>query len=215
MIAKMKKVLCMLLLIFLVLNSFAGCSLNKKSQSELREDKKKELQAERVPDGDQESTGQSAQNDNSKEYANNAKGGKLSRFPDEDINGVQVNYSDNYSVIIPMYYGANISALESVSKMIGSPTSSYQTMKLNFAVFGELKDVVITYFAGMDSEGIPTEMGTLTNVNVNLEVYASNTDMTYLKVTGKAYIGEGDYRDVKFTLDDMRDSTNYKVIMFK
>lgn len=146
---------------------------------------------------------------------NRALGAKLYQFGNETVNGVQVNYSDCYAVIIPMYSGANLSGLESDSKVIGSPISSYQPMELNFAIFGELKDVVVTYFEGMGSEGKPAKLGTFRDTNVGLTVYGSNNDMTYLKVAGKAYAGEGNYRDVEFTLDAMRDPSDYKVIMFK
>lgn len=201
----MKKAIIMLLLALLILTIFSACSPNGESEAELRVKIRAELEAEMEANENREPTGSSAR----------VEAGKLSRFAGESINGVQINYSDCYSVIIPMYYGANIAALESVSKIIGSPSGSYQTMNLNFAVFGELKDVIVTYSGGKDLVDIPTELGTFSNANVSLEVYAPNDDATHLEVTGKAYIGQGNYRNIRFALDDMRDSTDYKVIMFK
>lgn len=141
--------------------------------------------------------------------------GTLTGFTSETINGVQVNYSDCYGVIVPMYNGIHSSALESVFRALLFPSDNVDTIRLNFAVFGELKDIVVTYYKGMDSAGTPAELGTFNNAFVILQVPVPSNDRAYFKVTGKAKVGEGDYRDVEFTLDDTRDAGDYKVIMFK
>lgn len=126
---------------------------------------------------------------------------------------MQIGFNSDETVIVPMYNGANISALESDSKVIGNPASSNQPMELNFAVFGTFKDVVVTYYEGMDSEGVSTELGTFSHTNMGLVVYGKINDMSYIKVTGKVN-GEASLIDVEFTIDDMRDPSDYEVMAF-
>ncbi|MGE4283205.1 MAG: hypothetical protein AB7G87_05730 [Clostridia bacterium] len=140
---------------------------------------------------------------------------KLSGLSNESINGTHVNYQDYCAVIVPMYNGVNSALLAEVIKGMGNVTQGSLSMRVKFAIFGHLKDIKITYYEGMDSNGEVLEVGTLYNANVDVQVYAQSGDMSYIKVTGKAPTESGNYSDVEFTLDDMRDSSDYEVIMRK
>lgn len=66
----------------------------------------------------------------------------------------------------------------------------------------------------MDADGEIENIGTLKNSYVDIYAPMPN-DMSYIKVTGKFHDGEGFYKDVQFTLDDMRDKGEYKIINFE
>lgn len=138
---------------------------------------------------------------------------KLAGFRNETINGTPINYSDYRVVVIPMYDGLN--SLQWVNEDIGSVTQGPQGMQVNFAIFGHLNDIKITNYEGMGSEGETLNVGALYNAHVGVRVWLPNSDMSYIQVTGVADLGNGDTRNVEFTLDDMRDSSDYKVIMYK
>lgn len=138
---------------------------------------------------------------------------KLSGLTNEKVNRDQVKYSNYYAVIVPMYSGGNKSALTDVTEVIGSPSQGNLGMEVSFAIFGHLKDIKITYYEGMDSEGETIEVGTLYNSNVNVKVFIPSNDMSYIRVSGDVPTGEG-YNYLQFNIDDMRDSSDYDVIMF-
>lgn len=138
---------------------------------------------------------------------------KLSGFRNETINGTPINYSDYRVVVVPMYDGLN--TLHWVNQDIGSVTQGPQGMQVNFAIFGHLNDIKITYYQGMDSEGETINVGTLYDTQVGVRVWLPNNDMSYIEVTGVADLGNGNLRNVSFSLDDMRDSSEYEVTMFK
>lgn len=106
-------------------------------------------------------------------------------------------------------------SLESVIADIGSVTQGPQGMQVNFAIFGHLNDIKITYFQGMGADGESIDVGTLYNANVQVRVWLPNGDMSHIKVTGVADLGNGNFRNVEFGLDDMRDRSDYKVIMLQ
>lgn len=138
---------------------------------------------------------------------------KLSGFRNETINGTAINYSDYRLVVVPMYDGLN--TLLWVNQDIGSVTQGPQGMEVNFAIFGQLNDIKITYYQGMGAEGQTINVGSLHDAHVGVRVWLPNNDMSYIGVTGVADLGNGDLRKVEFSLDDMRDASEYKVIMFK
>lgn len=138
---------------------------------------------------------------------------KLSGLTNEKVNSDEVNYSNYYAVIVPMYNGGNMSALTDVTEVIGSPTQGNLGMEVSFAIFGHLKDIMITYYEGMDSVGETIEVGTLYNSNVNVKVFIPSNDMSYIRVSGDVPTGEG-YNYLQFNIDDMRDPSDYDVKMF-
>ena len=138
---------------------------------------------------------------------------KLSGLKNENINGTQVNYSDYRVVVVPMYDGVN--SLYEVTQDIGSVTQGPQGMQVSFAIFGHLNDIKITYYEGMESAGETIDVGTLFDSNVNVRVWLPNNDMSHIMVTGVAELGNGVLQNVEFSLDDMRDSSEYDVLMFE
>lgn len=138
---------------------------------------------------------------------------KLSGFRNETINGTQINYSDYRLVVVPMYDGLN--TLHWVNQDIGSVTQGPQGMQVNFAIFGHLNDIKITYYQGMDDPGTTINVGTLYDAHVGVRVWLPNNDMSHIGVSGVADLGNGDLRKVEFGLDDMRDSSEYEVIMLR
>lgn len=135
----------------------------------------------------------------------------LSGFKIETIGGEKIDYSKYRAVVIPMHSTANA---DSLTKETCSFSDNPNNQKVSFSVFGQMKDIKITYFENMDSKG---EVETIDKLkNSYLEIYASfGTDMSYAKVTGKVHIGEGYYEDVEFTLDDMRDISEYKILKYE
>lgn len=138
---------------------------------------------------------------------------KITGFKNEEINGFQVDYSKYCAVLVPRYNGINLSALDKVTEIVGSVTQGNLSMKLNFAVFGHMKDIEITYFEGMDSEGQTIKVGTLYNSNVEVEIWLPSNDMSRIFVAGEVPSGQGKYYSQSFTMDDMRDSAEYEVII--
>lgn len=135
----------------------------------------------------------------------------LSGFKKETIGGEEIDYSKYMAVIIPMHSTENA---DSLTKETCSFSDNPNNQKVSFSIFGEMKDIKITYFENMDSNG---EVETIDKLkNSYLEIYASfGTDMSYAKVTGKVHIGEGYYEDVEFTLDDMRDTSAYEILKYE
>lgn len=139
------------------------------------------------------------------------EGVRLSGFTNETIRDTQIDYGTYSAVIIPFYPsdGMNHGSLVQVP-FLDDPEGRV----LDFAVMGKLEDLKITFIENMESEGIESELGELENAVLNIH---SNlpTDMSYYKITGKVHVGEGYYEDVSFTLDDMRDSSEYDVYLIK
>lgn len=154
------------------------------------------------------------------EAAGTAAGGeensslKLAGFQNENINGTQINFSDYSAVIVPKYNGINSSSLSPARLVLGSVTQGYLSMTLNFAVFGQLNNIEATYYEGMGSYGQKLEVESLYNADAQVEIWMPSGDMSYLEVTGYVDLGSGTQK-VEFTLDDMRDDSEYKVILVK
>ncbi|SKC36782.1 hypothetical protein [Maledivibacter halophilus] len=135
----------------------------------------------------------------------------LSSFKKETIGEEEIDYSKYIAVVIPMHSTSNI---DSLTKKTCSFSDNPNNQKVIFSVFGEMKDIKITYFENMDSKGEVENIDKLKNFY--LEIYAPfGTDMSSVKVTGKVHIGEGYYEDVKFTLDDMRDTSEYEILKYE
>lgn len=135
----------------------------------------------------------------------------LSGFKTETIGGEEIDYSKYIAVIVPMHSTSNI---DSLTRQTCSFSDNPDNQKVSFAVFGDMKDIKVTYFENMDSQG---EVETINELkNSYLDIYAAfSTDMSYVKVTGKVHTGEGYYLDVEFTLDDMRDISDYKILKYE
>lgn len=121
-----------------------------------------------------------------------------------------VDYNDYKCVVIPMHDTKNNSKVDTVEVDFGGDN----TTKLKFTVFGEIQDVKINYVANMGEEGKWKELGTISNSTVEINASLPN-DMSGVIVHGKYHEGEGYYKDIKFSLDDMRDLTEYDIILFK
>lgn len=135
----------------------------------------------------------------------------LSGFKTENIGEEEIDYSKYIAVVVPMHTTSNI---DSLTRQTCSFSDNPSNKKVSFAVFGEMKDIKVTYFENMDSQG---EVETINELkNSYLDIYAAfGTDMSYVKVTGKVHIGEGTYSDIEFTLDDMRDISEYKILKYQ
>lgn len=135
----------------------------------------------------------------------------VSGFNTETIAGEEIDYSKYMAVVVPMHSTSNI---DSLTRETCSFSDNPDNQKVSFAIFGEMKDIKVTYFESMDSQG---EVETVKDLkNSYLDIYAAfSTDMSYIKVTGKVHTGEGNYSDVEFTMDNMRDVSEYEVLKFK
>ena len=135
----------------------------------------------------------------------------LSGFKTETIGGEEIDYSKYMAVVVPMHSTSNI---DSLTRQTCSFSDNPDNQKVSFAVFGEMKDIKVTYFDNMGSQGEVESINELKNSY--LDIYAAfSTDMSYIKVTGKVHTGEGNYSDVEFTLDDMRDISEYKILKYE
>jgi hypothetical protein len=143
--------------------------------------------------------------------AETGEGIRLSGFSNETIRDVQIDYGSFSAVIIPFYpsNGKNVSSLAQVP-FIDNPDGTV----LEFAVFGKLEDVKISYYENMESDGVEKDIGELENSILNIHSNLQ-TDMSYYKVSGKVHVGEGLYEDINFTLDGMRDTSDYDVYTVK
>jgi hypothetical protein len=140
---------------------------------------------------------------------------KLEGFDNETINSgnkdLKIIYSDYRLVVIPMHQTINQNKLARRTVSFGDNPDN---VKMTFSIFGELENIKITYFDSMDASGEVENIGTLKNSYVDIYAPMLN-DMSHIKVTGKFHDGEGYYKDVQFTLDDMRDKGEYKIINFE
>lgn len=172
---------------------------NQKSKQE--EPKKKEETKKEIID------------DTNPEYAEYNFNGRynLKGFKNETINGAAVNYDEYVGVIVPWYSGVNDGKLEPYTMYIG-PDTELDSTDLTFAVFGKMTNVAITYTENMDSKPITKGIGDLENELVSIQAELPN-DMTYLRITGVVYGGEGYQNNIDFTIDTQRDVTEYQPIM--
>jgi len=126
-------------------------------------------------------------------------------FDIETINGVYINYDEYIGAIIPMYDGVNKDKLTSYNEDIMSEV----TQKLNFAVFGLMKDTVITYREGTKDEDTILNIGTIENGIVRLKT-VFNDKVSNIKVNG---IVMG-YK-IEFNFEKNKNANEYKPIMIK
>jgi len=166
------------------------------------------------PSGSKGETSESVQNyvSSSDLVTEQGEAVRLSGLSSETIRGVQIDYSKFSAVIIPFYPsdGKNISSLESFPYVDNIEDPFF----VEFAVLGKLEDVVITCQESMEADPVNNAIGELINRNVTIHGNLP-TDMSYYKITGKVHTGEGYYEDVSFTLDSMRDVSEYEVYTIK
>lgn len=228
----MKKIICIFFSILFLSMTLLGCS---KSEDKLREELKAEIKAEMEAENKAKEESKSKQeaeepsienkdnsqkdqpndqkpiiDDESPEYAENNADGKhnLKGFKNETINGTLVNYDEHIAVIVPMYDGVNKNNLGLHSWNIGPGAAT----ELTFAVFGRMYDVTINYIEGMDSEVITEKANDFENELVTIKTQLPS-DMSCIKITGKVMGGEGFEQNIEFTLDDMRDVSDYETIV--
>lgn len=121
-----------------------------------------------------------------------------------------VDYDDYRCVVIPMHDTINSGKAETVSVDFGGNN----TQEFKFTVFGEIQDVKINYVTNMGEEGNWKDLGKISNSIVKINASLPN-DMSSVIIYGRYHEGEGFYKDIKFSLDDMRDLTAYDIILFK
>lgn len=138
---------------------------------------------------------------------------KLTGFKPEILHGENVDFSKYTTVIVPMYDGVNGKSLNDVRQVIGSVTQGDLSMKLNFAIFGQMKNIQLTYYAGMGAKGEWLDVGDLYNANVQIEIWLPGGDGAYVKVQGHAIAEDGEYDAAVFSLDDMR--SDYEVLEYE
>ncbi|MBH1939844.1 hypothetical protein I5677_02910 [Mobilitalea sibirica] len=131
----------------------------------------------------------------------------LTVYQSETIRGDKISYGDYAAVIVPQYPedGSNYRMLDHMP-FVDNP----EGFPLNFAVFGLLQNTKITLYQGMDDTGDTRDIGNLENTV--LEIHADlQTDMSYYHISGEVFIGDDTYIPVEFTLDNMRDASEYSV----
>ena len=138
------------------------------------------------------------------------EGVRLTQFSDETLRSENVQYSDYAAVIVPMYplAGLNYNLL-TVMPFVDIPDG----YDLNFAIFGTLEGVNIKRYDN-DEIGYQWDIGDLTNTILSIHS-GLQSDRSYYKITGVVHVGEGLYEDVSFTLDDMRDSSEYGIYLIR
>ncbi|TCT16027.1 hypothetical protein EDC18_10241 [Natranaerovirga pectinivora] len=134
---------------------------------------------------------------------------RLSGFTNETIRDVNINYSQYSAVIVPFYTGVNTNKL-ATSPWIDHPEGQV----LDFIVFGKLQDVVITRYQHMMDQGEAFEYGVIENTIFNIHSWLPYDSGRYV-ISGRVHTGGGHFEDVTFALDDMRDSSEYDIILIK
>lgn len=233
----MKKIVYLAVLIFaLSCIIFTGCSIKEtmKNEEQINEDIKRELKAELREVMEAEAKNKTELHaeqkmmEENKVYAQPAKDEndisntgweesefiKLSGFKNEKINGSEINYSDYCTVIVPVYSGRNSSLLQRVPQVIGSISQGSLGMKTNFAILGHMKNIRITFYESMDSQGESIETGTLNNANVEVQVWMPCSDMSYIRISGEVPTSKGEYSFTAFNIDIGRDVSEYEVFKF-
>jgi hypothetical protein len=132
-----------------------------------------------------------------------------SGFAPEELSGTWIDYSKYHTVVIPMRESVN-------APLLARPTASFsdnpENIRVRFTVLGEMTDVRLSYFESMGSEAEIIEMGTLNDCIV--EVYAPfGTDFSTVKVEGLVRTMEENKID--FNLDDLRDDSEYEIILIQ
>jgi len=113
-----------------------------------------------------------------------------------------VDYSRYSSVIIPMLESKNSNLLNHTKVDFNGET------EFKFTVIGSFEDVQINYVPYVGEEGEWSNLGTISDTVVELNANLPN-DNSAIFVTGKVLNSNGTYEDIKFTLDDMRDLSDY------
>lgn len=134
------------------------------------------------------------------------------KFESETINGEFIDYNQYTAVIVPMYSGINYGEWAPL-EMKEVRVSDNDNNEVNFAVFGTMKNVTITNIENVGDAGTSEHIDIITDSKVRVFCRLPN-DMSYAKVTGYVEVGSEEQK-VEFTLDDMRDSSEYKVLLFK
>ncbi len=133
----------------------------------------------------------------------------LQGFTNEKINGELVNYDEYISVIVPMYKGVN---MEKLDKMVFN-ISDKQTIEVSFAVFGKAANVNILYTSNANEEEYTiTKVGEINDSLVTIKTDIP-TDFSNIIIKCNVMAGEGYVHNVEFSLDGMRDLSEYKPIM--
>jgi len=132
-----------------------------------------------------------------------------SRFAPEELSGTWIDYSKYHTVIIPMSESVNAPLL---AKTTASFSDNPENIRVRFTVFGDMDDVRLSYAESMGAEAEIIELGTLHDCMV--EVYAPfGTDFSTVKVEG--LVNTMEENRIDFNLDDLRDHSEYEIIMIK
>lgn len=136
---------------------------------------------------------------------------KLEGFQQETVNGVNIDYSKYTAVVIPQYNGVNKDKLANEvltsDKYAEAPYTS-----VNFAVFGEVTNLKVLEAESMDHEYEISKLDDKSNTLITLNTKFP-TDTSNILVKFSVHMGEGTYSDYEFSLDDMRDDSDYKPIL--
>ncbi|MFP4015968.1 MAG: hypothetical protein ACLFUI_02950 [Halanaerobiales bacterium] len=135
----------------------------------------------------------------------------LSGYTAETINGTEVDYAEYATVIVPMYDGVNKDSLDTKPLLIGNKYTSVVTA----AIFGQISNLQVMHTNnGMNEEYSITRVGELENILLIINTDLP-TDFANVRITGQVKTGTGDHENIEFTLDDMRDLSEYQPIMVK
>lgn len=132
---------------------------------------------------------------------------KKESFMTQDGN-VEIDYKECKTVIIPMFTSENEDVLD--EKIVDFDGSG----SFKFTIVGELSHLKVGLLQEMEDQGTWEDLGTLKNTVVTIKADLLG-DMSAVKVIGKFHVGEGFYKDIEFSLDDMRSMEQYKVFIFK
>lgn len=158
----------------------------------------------------------------------------MKEFSSETINGTTVDYSKYCTVIVPFYEGKYKEKLSNNSEnprehyvqlggvekkykqgetqpMVMSPRMVYKD-KVEFAVFGRLNKVTIKF---IDDANNRKETKVLKNLENNLVTVLTNfvNDRTRIEVSFSTMHSDGTTYNGSFTMNDMKDSSEYEPIM--
>ncbi len=127
---------------------------------------------------------------------------------------MEINYEDYSLVIVPMQISTNMEQL--TPRIVEVPQSeSNEYVMPHFLVFGALHNVTLTYTVnGLDPNEEPVEVfiaDTIENECVYIDAVFP-TDFSSITITG--YYGFQGLEEVTFSLNDMMDSSSYKIITF-
>ncbi len=131
-------------------------------------------------------------------------------FTKEMIAGVPTAFDMHVGVVVPMYDGVNKGKLDARHIAVGPGDQD----TVWFAVFGELRDTVVTYKDSSADDGVSLDLGELNNSLVTVASYFPEAT-GHIAVSGAIAAGEGHEHRVEFVLEPTQQPGNSKPMLFR